>query len=90
VPERQRRGIGARLVEAGCERLSRGGCPFIIVLGHATYYPRFGFRPASRFGISCEWEVSDEVFMMLVLDETRMAGVAGVAKYRSEFSTTPA
>lgn len=90
VPEYQRRGIGGRLVEVGCERLAREGYPFIIVLGHASYYPRFGFRPASRFGISCEWEVPDDVFMVLVLDKADMAGVAGVAKYRTEFSTTPA
>jgi putative acetyltransferase len=88
IPEHQRCGIGSRLVEAGCERMRAKGCPFIIVLGHATYYPRFGFKPASRSGISCEWDVSDEVFMMLVLDEAKMSGVSGLAKYRKEFSET--
>ena len=47
---------------------------------------RFGFVPASRHGISCEWEVPDEAFMIFVLDESKMAGVAGVARYRQEFS----
>jgi putative acetyltransferase len=88
VPEYQRRGIGSRLVEAGCQRAASQGWPFIIVLGHSTYYPRFGFTPASRFGISCQWEVADEVFMVLFLDEVRMSGVSGVARYRKEFSET--
>jgi len=87
VPEYQRQGIGTALVDAGNEKLQNDGCPFIIVLGHPNYYPRFGFRPASTYGIECEWAVPDDVFMVLVLDEAKMQGVSGLAKYRHEFST---
>jgi putative acetyltransferase len=87
VPEYQRQGIGSKLVEAGNEKLQDDDCPFIIVLGHPNYYPRFGFRPASMYGIECEWAVPDNVFMLLVLDEAKMQGVSGLAKYRHEFST---
>jgi len=87
VPEYQRQGIGSKLVEAGNEKLQDDDCPFIIVLGHPNYYPRFGFRPASMYGIECEWTVPDDVFMLLVLDEAKMQGVSGLAKYRHEFST---
>ena len=87
LPEYQRRGVGSLLVEAGNRRLEDAGCPFIVVLGHANFYPRFGFRPASARGIRCEWDVPDDVFLLLVLDEAKMQGVAGLAKYRDEFST---
>ena len=87
LPEHQRRGIGGKLIEAGTQKLKAKGCPFIIVLGHPNYYPRFGFTPASTFGIKCEWDVPPEVFMLLVLDQTKMSGVSGLAKYRPEFST---
>ena len=87
LPEQQRTGIGSKLVEAGIRALKDAGYPFIIVLGHTNYYPRFGFVPASRLGICCEWQVSDDVFMVLVLDQAKMAGVSGLAKYRHEFST---
>ena len=87
VPEHQSQGIGSRLVEAGNRRISEAGCPFIVVLGHAAYYPRFGFKPASTHGIRCEWDVPDDVFMLLVLDGSKMEGVSGLAKYRQEFST---
>jgi putative acetyltransferase len=87
LPTHQRQGIGSRLVEAGTDRLARAGVPAIVVVGHPEFYPRFGFKPASQYGVRCEWPVPDDVFMMLVLDETRMAGVTGLAKYRSEFST---
>ncbi len=86
-PDHQRKGIGSRLVRAGNERLREVGCPYIIVLGHAEYYPRFGFEPASAYGVACEWEVPDDVFMLLVLDEAKMRGVSGRSTYRSEFST---
>jgi putative acetyltransferase len=87
VPEHQRQGIGSRLVQAGNQKLGTTGCPFIVVLGHARYYPRFGFTSAIAHGITCEWDVPDDVFMVLMLDRARMAGVSGLATYRHEFST---
>jgi len=86
VPERQRHGIGSRLVEAGLQILREQFCPFVIVLGHPEYYPRFGFVPDSQHGLTCQWEgVPDDVFMVLICDEAFMAGVSGVARYRAEF-----
>jgi putative acetyltransferase len=87
IPERQRQGIGSKLVEAGDRKLKDAGCPFIIVVGHADYYPRFGFTPASEHGIKCEWDVPNDVFMLLFLDEAKMQGVSGLARYRHEFSS---
>lgn len=87
VPERQRQGIGTKLVETGNRKIKDAGHPFIIVVGHAEYYPRFGFRPASEYGIKCEWDVPDDVFMVLILDQAKMQGVSGLAKYRDEFWT---
>ncbi|MES9946822.1 MAG: N-acetyltransferase [Candidatus Thiodiazotropha sp.] len=87
LPERQRQGIGSLLVEAGIDVMRERHCPFIIVLGHPEYYPRFGFAPASRYGLSCQWDgVPDEAFMVLILDESAMAGVSGTARYRDEFN----
>jgi len=86
TPDRQRQGIGSALVTAGLQMLREQGCPFIIVLGHPDFYPRFGFVPAFRHGLRCQWEgVPDAAFMVLVLDEATMAGVRGVARYRDEF-----
>src|SRR2546425_12418748 len=63
TPAWQGRGIGSALVRDGLDACKRVGASAVVVLGHATYYPRFGFTPASRFGISCQYEVADEVFM---------------------------
>jgi putative acetyltransferase len=86
-PDHQRQGIGSKLVEAGARRLAQSGCPFIVVVGHPTFYPRFGFEPASRHRLTSEWELPDDVFMVLVLDSMKMAGVSGEARYRTEFSS---
>jgi putative acetyltransferase len=86
LPKFQRQGIGTRLVQAGIEMLKSKGRPFVIVLGHPDYYPRFGFEPASHKGTRCQWDgVPDEAFMILILDEKAMEGISGVARYRSEF-----
>jgi putative acetyltransferase len=86
LPDRQRQGIGSRLVREGLEMLRARGCPFVVVVGHPEYYPRFGFERASQHGLVSQWEeVSDAAFMVVVLDPAAMAGVSGVAVYRNEF-----
>ena len=86
LPEYQRQGIGSMLVEEGLRILRASSCPFVIVLGHPEYYPRFGFERASKYALRSQWEgVPDEAFMILVLDETQLGGTSGVARYRNEF-----
>jgi putative acetyltransferase len=87
LPECQRQGIGSKLVETGNRKLKDAGLPFILVVGHADYYPRFGFKPARDHGVKCEWDVPDNAFMLLVLDQAKMESVSGLAKHRNEFST---
>ena len=85
-PDYQNKGIGSSLVSEGIKRVTKTSCPFIIVLGHDKYYPRFGFETASMYGIKPQWDgVPDEAFMIILLDKEYMAGVSGVAKYRKEF-----
>ncbi len=86
LPEYQRQGIGAGLINTGLGILTKSNCPFVVVLGHPTYYPRFGFEPASNFGIGCDWEVPNEVFMIQVFDNKLLSNIKGTALYRSEFS----
>lgn len=87
VPEFQNRSIGSMLVNEGLRIIENMSCPFVIVLGHETYYPRFGFERASKFGLKCQWEgVPDDAFMVMIIDESVMKGVSGIAKYRDEFN----
>ena len=86
LPDRPRQGIGSRLVRRGLEILRERECPFVVVVGHPEYYPRFGFERASAHGLVSQWEgVPDDAFMALILDSEIMAGVTGIARYRAEF-----
>ena len=87
LPECQGKGIGSALVRAGLDEMREAGEPFVIVIGHPGYYPKFGFERASKYGIRCEYdEVPDEAFMIVLFDQDRMQGVRGVAKERPEFA----
>jgi putative acetyltransferase len=84
--EYQNKGTGSLLVNEGIKKVKETSCPFVIVLGHDKYYPRFGFEIASIYGIKPQWEgVPDEAFMIMILDKEIMAGISGVATYRKEF-----
>lgn len=86
APEHQRGGIGSALVKAGLDELRANRCPFVIVLGHPKYYPRFGFTPAGTFGIHCQWEVPDEAFMAIELQPGALTPYQGAtARYHPAF-----
>ena len=68
APEHQGRGIGSALVREALRRADERGEQLLLVLGHHGYYPRFGLRPASAFGITPpDPEIRDEVFMGIPL-----------------------
>lgn len=52
TPRLQKQRIGDRLIRRGFEIAESREEPLIVVLGHPSYYPRLGFRPASEFGIA--------------------------------------
>lgn len=85
-PERQNEGIGSLLVEYGLKQCREARHPFVVVLGHPNYYPRFGFVPASRYNVRSEYDVRDEVFMIQELQQGSLLGIAGTAKYQNEFN----
>jgi putative acetyltransferase len=85
MPARQRQGIGSALVRDGLDACKHIGASAVVVVGHATYYPRFGFAPASRFGLSCQYDVPDDVFMATELDPRALTGVAGTVRYHPAF-----
>jgi putative acetyltransferase len=51
LPERQGQGIGRALIEAAVEEARSRGEAAMILLGDPRLYPRFGFEPASRYGL---------------------------------------
>lgn len=84
-PDYQGFGIGAKLIEAGHEVARTLGYKAIVLLGHADYYPRFGYVKASLYGIKAPFDVPDECFMVIELKENSLKEFNGVVEYAAEF-----
>jgi putative acetyltransferase len=84
-PECQLQGIGSRLVHHALDELQGAGHGLLVVLGHPQYYPRFGFVPAVRLGLRCEFDAPDEAFMVLELRPGAWPGGSGTVRYQPEF-----
>ena len=86
MPEQQRAGIGSALVRAGLEQCQRLGIDAVFVVGHPTYYPRFGFKSAASLGFVCEFEVSGEAFMVAELVAGSLDRKTATVHFHSVFS----
>ncbi|GAA3422122.1 GNAT family N-acetyltransferase [Streptosporangium vulgare] len=84
LPGHQRRGAGSAAIRAALRAARDQGENLVLVLGHAEYYPRFGFTPASGHAIRPPFDVSDEHMMALVLDPARPVP-SGVIRYPAAF-----
>jgi putative acetyltransferase len=83
LPERQRRGIGSALVREGLRVCPERGHRIAVVLGHATYYPRFGFSPALAQALKAPF--AGDAFMAIELTPGALAGVEGELRYAPPF-----
>lgn len=68
APDFQRSAVGSKLVEEALRRAGARGEPLVLVLGHPSYYPRFGFVPATELGLAPPDErIPAEAFMAIRL-----------------------
>ena len=69
LPDHQRRGIGSAMVRRGLEVAKGMGEGMVVLVGHPEYYPRFGFEPASKFGLTNPFPGTEEAFFAMALRE---------------------
>lgn len=55
------------------------------MLGHPEYYPRFGYLPASKWGLSNPWNITGEAFMAIELVKGALDGNNGLIEYPAAF-----
>jgi putative acetyltransferase len=84
-PDHQNRGIGSLLTTAAIEQARTLGFGSMILIGHPTYYPRFGFRPASTWGLRFAQPIRDDVFMAIELTPGALAAAAGTVTLSPAF-----
>jgi putative acetyltransferase len=83
LPEFQRQGIGGQLIRQGLDGLRDLGERIVIVVGHPTYYPRFGFSAVQAQAL--EHPFPAEAFMALGLVPGALNGVRGRVRYPAAF-----
>ena len=84
LPEYQKQGIGSMLIEQGHKIAKQLGYHYSIVLGSENYYPKFGYIPAIQYGIQAPFDVANENFMAIKLNEADTE-IKGVVQYAKEF-----
>ncbi len=84
LPQYQRKGIGRKLIEEGHKIAKELGYHYSIVLGSESYYPKFNYIPAIQYGIKAPFEVQNENFMAIKLNDTDVE-IKGTVEYAKEF-----
>ncbi|HLA44589.1 MAG TPA: N-acetyltransferase [Aggregatilineales bacterium] len=85
LPEYQNQGIGSALCYEGLEVCRKSGIDYVVVLGHPTYYPRFGFVIASTKGLNNPFKAPDEAFMVIELKPGALDSVSGDVRFHPAF-----
>lgn len=80
----QRQGIGGKLINEGHRIAKDLGYEYSILLGHPSYYPRFGYMPAKNFGIISPFDVPEEYFMAINL-QGKSTKLNAIVEYPKEF-----
>ncbi len=86
LPDFQNKGIGGELIEAAHVKAKELGFQSVILIGHADYYPRFGYELTEKYQINFPFEVPSENGMVKLLTEHALDGVSGEVVYPKEFA----
>jgi putative acetyltransferase len=87
LPRWQRQGVGSALIRAGLEQAAQDGHRIVVVLGHAGYYPRFGFSAELARPLKSPFQ--GEHWMALELTPGALTGVSGNVRYPPPFGIPP-
>lgn len=84
-PSHQKMGIGGELINKSHNIAKELGYKSIILLGHAEYYPKFGYQLCSRYGIKIPFAAPEENCQVIPLADNGLNGVSGTVEYAKEF-----
>jgi putative acetyltransferase len=86
LPSQQKKGLGGLLIHEGLKRSVELGYDYVFLIGHPTYYPKFGFKPARSLGFELkQFDVPDEVFMVYELAQGNRKNLQGELMYPESF-----
>lgn len=82
----QKKGIGTAILNELEKRAKGYKLSFISILGHPSYYSKFGYIPASKFHITAPFSVPDEAFMIKAINNQTLDNISGMIKYSEAFN----
>ena len=89
-PEFQNKGIGGLLIKEGIKILKEIGTEIIFVLGHKSYYPKYGFIPnAIKLGFKAPYSIpfkDEDAWMVQFLKTNKNQNVKGKIKCADELN----
>ncbi|GAB6123034.1 GNAT family N-acetyltransferase [Dysgonomonas termitidis] len=81
LPEYRDSGIGSSLIREGFRLAREMGYKLIFLCGDPAYYHRFGFKPASAYGIRHASGFPEENVMVCTLTGSALEGVTGIVDF---------
>lgn len=84
-PNHQKKGIGGQLIRAAHQKAKELGFQSVVLLGHQDYYPKFGYKPAGKYGIKIPFDAPEENCLAIELTKNALKGVSGMVAYPREF-----
>ena len=85
LPDYQGKGIGGKLIQAAHDKARALGFGSVVLLGHESYYPKFGYKPTKEFDIRLPFDVPEKNCMAIELSQNALQNVSGVVHYPKEF-----
>ena len=85
LPEFQKKSIGKLLVLYALQVARDLGHKSVLVLGHPSYFPKFGFEAASKWNIKSPFPAPDEAFMAIELERGSLDNVSGTVEFPEAF-----
>ena len=84
-PDFQNKGIGGKLIKESHRIAQQVGYQSIVLLGHADYYPRFGYELTEKYNIRLPFDAPKECCMVISLQSDGLDGVSGEVVYPKAF-----
>lgn len=85
TPARQEAGIGTAVVQAATQACAGSGCDAVVLEGDPAYYERFGFEPATGYGLASDLDPPSWAFQVCPCRPGALDGVTGVVRHPEPF-----
>ena len=85
TPKFQKQGVGSQLIKHAHREAKDLGYTAVVLVGHASYYPRFGYVPSIEHNITFPFDSPAVNCMVKELVPNALLNVSGEVEYPKEF-----